>query len=478
MKLHRGAASHCGATCLKRIPRALLAISPLSSGAGDAQRRLFGAAGIALQRTVVLPAGRNEAENQARYGVVDLALDPLPYGGVNGTLEALDMGVPVVTLCGRRHGERSAYSILANLGVLDTVAHDPGEYVAIAARLTDDRTFSAQVRAAIRAGLARSLLIDMDAHTRNLERAYLTALERRYPAALAGSLMAAAGTGSARVERARSACRRGPGGRARAGCRSDPRRRRRRPITSPRTRCWRRASTARTTSRAPRPTRAAVTRAPDARSRTTSTANCRSRDGDKEGARRSVARLSAQSEVRPGTTLPGDTAGRAATPRARSRRSRQTEPVFDPARAGMEQLGNTLRTRDRLDEAEAAFARAVALKPDYWLAAANLGAVQRDLGAMDRAEATLRTALGRAGPNPYRPLVVLLAGVLRLRGILDESVQLYVQALNAAQSKSAGEWFNLGLVLAERNDPAGARNAYGRARALDPTDLALCSASG
>jgi CRISPR-associated protein Csy1 len=90
---------------------------------------------------------------------------------------------------------------------------------------------------------------------------------------------------------------------------------------------------------------------------------------------------------------------------------------------------------------------------------------------MDRAEATLRTALGRAGPNPYRPLVVLLAGVLRLTSRLDESAQLYVQAINAAPSESAGEWFNLGLVLAERNDPAGARNAYGRARALDPTDL-------
>ena len=68
-------------------------------------------------------------------------------------------------------------------------------------------------------------------------------------------------------------------------------------------------------------------------------------------------------------------------------------------------------------------------------------------------------------------LVVLLAGVLRLRGILDESAQLYVQAINAAPSESAGEWFNLGLVLAERNDPGGARNAYGRANALDPTDL-------
>ena len=172
---------------LAQVPRALFALSPLSSGAGEAQRGLLAAAGIAPDRTILIPAGRDEAENQARYHVVDFVLDPLPYGGVNGTLEALDMAVPVVTLCGRRHGERSSYSILANLGVYDTVAYDDREYVAIAARLANDRAFMTRVKAAIRAGLAASPLTDMDAHARNLERAYTTALEQRYPAALEGS---------------------------------------------------------------------------------------------------------------------------------------------------------------------------------------------------------------------------------------------------------------------------------------------------
>ena len=172
---------------LERVPRALLGLSPLSAGVGAAQRRLLAAAGIGEARTVAIAAGRDEAENQARYHLIDMVLDPMPYGGVNGTLEALDMGVPVVTLCGRRHGERSAYSILANLGVQQTVAHSESEYVAIATRLAEDRSFMAEVRAAIGAGLAGSPLTEMDAHTRHLERAYLTALEQRYPAALAGA---------------------------------------------------------------------------------------------------------------------------------------------------------------------------------------------------------------------------------------------------------------------------------------------------
>ncbi|HKW54649.1 MAG TPA: tetratricopeptide repeat protein, partial [Stellaceae bacterium] len=145
---------------------------------------------------------------------------------------------------------------------------------------------------------------------------------------------------------------------------------------------------------------------------------------------------------------------------------------LDPAHVrGWNNLGNTLRTQDRLDEAEAAFARAVALKPDYWLAVANLASVQRDAGSLDRAEATLREALARAGPAPHRPLLVLLAGILRLRRNLDESVKYYVEAINAAPGDSANEWFNLALVLNERNDIAGARNAYVRARALDPNNL-------
>ncbi|HEX5865250.1 MAG TPA: hypothetical protein VF014_13515, partial [Casimicrobiaceae bacterium] len=172
---------------LDRIPRAVLAISPLSPGLQTVYARLLSAVGIPKERVLALPQGRNDAENQARYGLVDFTLDPMPYGGANGTLEALDMSVPVVTLVGRKHGERCGYSMLANLGVTHTVAASGSQYVEIAVRLATDPGFMAEVRSAIRAGLERSPLTDMVAHTRHLERAYLQALEQRYPAALAAS---------------------------------------------------------------------------------------------------------------------------------------------------------------------------------------------------------------------------------------------------------------------------------------------------
>jgi tetratricopeptide (TPR) repeat protein len=172
---------------LERIPNATLALSPSSPERREVYAWLLSAAGIPLSRVCVLPQGRDEAENQARYGLIDFTLDPMPYGGINGTLEALDMNVPVVTLVGRRHGERCGYSILTNLGVPQTIAASGSDYVAIAVRLATDPAFKAEVKAAIRAGIERSPLTDMPAYTRHLEQAYLQALERSYPAALAAA---------------------------------------------------------------------------------------------------------------------------------------------------------------------------------------------------------------------------------------------------------------------------------------------------
>ena len=170
---------------LARVPRARLAFSPLRPELRPLYAGLAAAGGIDAGRLVFVPQSADEGVNQARYRLVDFVLDPMPYGGVNGTLEALDMGVPVVTLVGRRHGERTSYSILANLGVSQTVAATGSEYVEIAVRLATDAAFMREVRGAIHAGLANSPLTDMAAHTHHLEEAYRAALQMRAPAALA-----------------------------------------------------------------------------------------------------------------------------------------------------------------------------------------------------------------------------------------------------------------------------------------------------
>ena len=172
---------------LERIPRASLVFSPANPAFRNSYLRLASAAGIAHERLIFLPQGRDDAENQARYALIDFVLDPLPFGGANGTLEALDMGVPVVALVGKRHGERVSSSIQTNLGVTQTLAPNGREYVEIAVRLANEFAFMRDMRAGIRAGLDRSPLTDLGAHTRSLERAYIAALEAKAPAVLASA---------------------------------------------------------------------------------------------------------------------------------------------------------------------------------------------------------------------------------------------------------------------------------------------------
>ncbi|HLX29248.1 MAG TPA: tetratricopeptide repeat protein [Casimicrobiaceae bacterium] len=147
--------------------------------------------------------------------------------------------------------------------------------------------------------------------------------------------------------------------------------------------------------------------------------------------------------------------------------------TLDPKSArGYNNLGNALRSLARMDEARAAFERAVALKPDYELAIANVAVSWRDAGDVLRAEALLEETLARKRDKPpLRALVVALAGLLRERGKLDEAVPLYEQAIAMAPSHSAGEWFNLGRVFAERDEFSRAGDAYARSHALDRKDL-------
>ncbi|MFO7633143.1 MAG: hypothetical protein R6W76_11415 [Caldilinea sp.] len=157
---------------MDRLPRSILAFSPNSERELSAYRSLAISSGIEQERLLFIPNNQDPTTARARYTMVDMVLDTLPYGGVNGTIEALNMSVPVVTLLGTRHGERTSYSIMMNLGVPQTVAHDEDEYVSIAARLIEDDAFRRAVSASIRAGLRNSPLVDIDAHVRHLEDAY------------------------------------------------------------------------------------------------------------------------------------------------------------------------------------------------------------------------------------------------------------------------------------------------------------------
>ena len=162
---------------LARVPGSILAFSRPSEADQALFLRRLASFGIAPSRIAFIPWMMDDASDRARYRLIDVVLDTLPYSGGDTTAAALDMGVPVVTRVGERAAERMSWSLLAHLGVTETVARTDDEYVAIACRLAQDAEWRVAIASAIATKLPQSGLADLDRYTRSLEAAYERALE-------------------------------------------------------------------------------------------------------------------------------------------------------------------------------------------------------------------------------------------------------------------------------------------------------------
>jgi len=107
----------------------------------------------------------------ATYHEIDVALDPLPYGGGTTTCDALWMGAPVVSLRGRTAVGRAGASILANVGLCDLIAETPERYIRIAAALAADTSRLIELRGTLRARMQASPLMDAPQFARDFEAA-------------------------------------------------------------------------------------------------------------------------------------------------------------------------------------------------------------------------------------------------------------------------------------------------------------------
>lgn len=166
---------------LDAVPGSVLAFSPQKPAHQSLYRRRLESFGIGADRIVFIPWAIDDAIDRARYRLIDVVLDTLPYTGGDTTAAALDMAVPVVTRVGARQAERMTFSLLAHLGVTATIAQDDDQYVAIARRLALDQAWRDEIAAAIAEALPRSGLADADRYTRSLEDAYERALALRAP---------------------------------------------------------------------------------------------------------------------------------------------------------------------------------------------------------------------------------------------------------------------------------------------------------
>ena len=133
----------------------------------DRVKRAFGERGVGAERLILRGRIGSREEHMALYGQVDVALDTFPYNGTTTTCEALWMGVPVVTLSGKRHAARVGTSLLTRAGWAGWIAQDTAQYIETAGRLLAERPSQQDIRDQF----AASSIMDAGAVTRALEAA-------------------------------------------------------------------------------------------------------------------------------------------------------------------------------------------------------------------------------------------------------------------------------------------------------------------
>ena len=111
----------------------------------------------------------------ARYLDIDLALDSYPYTGGGTTCDTLYMGVPLISLYGKRRGSRFSYGLMEAVGVGELTAGTVEEYIEKAVALANDTERLTIYHKTLRAMMINSPVMD--------SKLYITELEAQYKAA-------------------------------------------------------------------------------------------------------------------------------------------------------------------------------------------------------------------------------------------------------------------------------------------------------
>jgi protein O-GlcNAc transferase len=168
------------AQVLRACPRSRLRVR-CKAGGDDGVRahlfREFARSGVAADRIEIcgwMPAGGY----LRGYDDVDIGLDTYPFNGCVTTLEALWMGVPVITLKRDPYIARVGSSILEALDLACLCARTPEQYIAKAVALAGNLQALGCIRGSLRPRMQASRLCDARRFAAELEGAYRTMWRR------------------------------------------------------------------------------------------------------------------------------------------------------------------------------------------------------------------------------------------------------------------------------------------------------------
>ncbi|APB35203.1 Putative O-linked N-acetylglucosamine transferase, SPINDLY family [Gloeomargarita lithophora Alchichica-D10] len=148
---------------LQQVPNSYLCVKYIYDGDGLSQQFHTQAErwGIDPQRLRFLPPVNSEYVHRANLQcLADVILDTYPYNGATTTLEALWLGIPLVTRVGQQFAARNSYAFLTQCGISEGIAHSAEEYVAWGVRLGTDSELRQEIRQRLLASRRTSPLWD------------------------------------------------------------------------------------------------------------------------------------------------------------------------------------------------------------------------------------------------------------------------------------------------------------------------------
>ncbi|PPR79975.1 MAG: Beta-barrel assembly-enhancing protease [Alphaproteobacteria bacterium MarineAlpha2_Bin1] len=153
---------------LKNVPNSVLWLKMTSK---QAQRNLVQEAemlGVKADR-LIFADRKNKKEHLARLKLADICLDNFLHNGGVTTIDALNAGIPVITLKGKNHTQRTGASILSAAGLHSCIKNDKIEYTNFCIELGLKKLRLKKLKARVKEKVKHSALFDNHLLSKNLE---------------------------------------------------------------------------------------------------------------------------------------------------------------------------------------------------------------------------------------------------------------------------------------------------------------------
>ena len=147
---------------LKKIPKSKILLKYKSLNIDyykENIKKKFNSNGIE-EHQLILEGSSPREDLLKTYNKVDISLDPFPYSGGTTNFESVWMGVPILTLKGKKFISNCGASINYNLGMSDWIAKDKENFIIKASAFCSDLNKLSDIRAGLREKALNSPLFD------------------------------------------------------------------------------------------------------------------------------------------------------------------------------------------------------------------------------------------------------------------------------------------------------------------------------